>query len=349
MKYAPIKIATLNRSTHFIKLIESLKLNDWAIYTDIYIGLDFPPSKKYEEGWKKICDYLDQGDFSVFSSFNIIKRDINYGASKNAYDLAKRIFNKYDRCIVLQDDMEVSHNFIEYMDNCLDAFENDPSVIGVTAYSYPIKWECSKDATCMKQNFNASMWGTGFWRDKYFYMVKSFSEGILFEDYKSFIKKKQYKNMTDACLSEYIPAATSLYPQRFNLLYMMSDVSLRAYLAKADKFFISPIFSKTRNNGFDGSGLYCQDIAKDGKGTTSYTYDYSIQPIDNQKSFELKLNDESFLDINRIKLNNFDYRSPQQMKDTQRKLWLSRHLGLWAARLYYVFSTPYKFLLKIRH
>ena len=54
MKYAPILIPTMCRYNHFFRLIESLKVNTWAKYTDIYIGLDYPPSSKYEEGYKQI-------------------------------------------------------------------------------------------------------------------------------------------------------------------------------------------------------------------------------------------------------------------------------------------------------
>lgn len=68
MKYAPILIPTMCRYNHFFRLIESLKVNTWAKYTDIYIGLDYPPSSKYEEGYKQICEYLD-GDFSEFTRF----------------------------------------------------------------------------------------------------------------------------------------------------------------------------------------------------------------------------------------------------------------------------------------
>ena len=50
-KYAPVRISTLCRSAHFIRLIESLKRNMWAKYTEVYVGLDYPPNEKYLKGW----------------------------------------------------------------------------------------------------------------------------------------------------------------------------------------------------------------------------------------------------------------------------------------------------------
>ena len=47
MIYAPILIPTLCRAEHFIRCVESLKNNSWAKYTDVFIGLDYPPTEKY--------------------------------------------------------------------------------------------------------------------------------------------------------------------------------------------------------------------------------------------------------------------------------------------------------------
>ena len=74
MKYAPIIIPTLCRFEHFQRLIESLKCNSWAKYTDVYVGIDYPPIQRYRQGWQRICDYVDNGNFDEFASFNVVKR-----------------------------------------------------------------------------------------------------------------------------------------------------------------------------------------------------------------------------------------------------------------------------------
>lgn len=53
MNYAPVIIPTLNRYDHFIKCLESLEKCSGAEYTEVFVALDFPPSNKYIEGWKK--------------------------------------------------------------------------------------------------------------------------------------------------------------------------------------------------------------------------------------------------------------------------------------------------------
>lgn len=339
MIYAPVKITTLSRSKHFIRLVESLKRNGWAKYTDVYVGLDFPPSEKYRRGWEKICEYIDGNDFSAFASFNVIRRTENWGASRNSSDVTEYIRKKHDRWISLEDDLEVSPNFIEYMDKCLDYYEKDPNVILVSGYTYPVDWMKSNGATCMLQDFSASTWGRGYWSDKAPEIARYVVQGKMLEDVGKVIEHEIYKKMIDASLREYIHAA--VYPYGNKFMKTISDMGLRAYLPISGKYGVSPIVSKVRNHGFDGSGLYCQEISGEGDCLDARSYNYSEQPIDEQETFELVLNDESYLDENRERLNRFDSRTPSEMRETRFLIWLMVHVGVWAAKLYVLFAIPY--------
>ena len=63
-KFAPVIIPTLSRYEHFRKCFESLEKCTYAEETDVYVGLDYPPSEKYIEGWKKIDRYLQEKEKS---------------------------------------------------------------------------------------------------------------------------------------------------------------------------------------------------------------------------------------------------------------------------------------------
>ena len=104
---------------------------------------------KYRPGWKAICTYLDQSDFSVFKDFHVIRRKINFGAKNNSLDLTKLIYERFDRVISMEDDLEVSPNFLVYMNKCLEHYEKDEDVMAVCGYSYPIEWRVSKGANCI--------------------------------------------------------------------------------------------------------------------------------------------------------------------------------------------------------
>lgn len=113
--YAPMLIPTLCRDQHFMRCIESLKKNTWAKYTDVYIGLDYPPDEKYRDGYIKICEYLKSNDFSQFASFNVCKRNVNFGSEKNMAALRDSVETKFPYFIRTDDDAEFSPDFLEYI------------------------------------------------------------------------------------------------------------------------------------------------------------------------------------------------------------------------------------------
>ena len=344
MKYAPLFIPTLNRSNHFIRSIESLKKNSWAGFTHVYIGVDYPPSEKYIKGWTEICKYLENGDFSSFASFNVIKRQKNFGSINNYVDLRDFVLSKYDRYISSDDDCEFSPNFIEYMDKCLEQYEHDLDVVAVTGYSYPVKWNVSDDATCMKQNFNCSMWGTGFWKSKMNAYSDFIMSGQMLKDVGVVVKERRYEKMIDAAKSEYFPAATSWNPQRYSLMMRPTDLAMRSYLAVADKYVVSPVVSKVRNLGFDGSGEYCGNVTSEAHGEHADNYDYSNQPIDSNLTFEIVEDPILDLDVNLTILNEFDRRNNEQMRFTRFLIYMLSHFGVKITRVAHV---CYKMIEKV--
>lgn len=345
MIYAPIMIPTLCRSMQFIRQIESLKKNSWAKYTDVYIGLDYPPSPKYQKGWEEICEYLsDKRRFIAFASFTVFKRETNYGALRNALELRNEVLKRHDRWIRTDDDCEFSPNFIEYMDKCLEQYEYDPDVVAVTGYSYPVKWKVSGGATCMKQNFNCSMWGTGFWKSKMKSYYDFIMSGQMLKDVGVVVKDRRYEKMTDAAKSEYFPAATSWNPQRYSLMMRPTDLAMRSYLAVSDKYVIIPVISKARNLGFDGSGMYCGAITIETHGKHADNYDYSNQPIDSNLTFEIIEDPILDLDVNLTLLNEFDRRTNEQMRFTRFLIYMLSHFGVKITRVAHV---CYKMIEKV--
>lgn len=347
MIYAPICIPTLCRYKHFKRCIESLKQNSWAKFTDVYVGLDYPPCDKYKKGWEEICKYLDTGDFSVFNKFVCFKREKNYGSSRNARELYDYVIQRYDRWIRTDDDIEFSPNFLEYMDKCLEEYKDDPNIINVTGYSYPIKWKTSNGATCIKQNINVSMWGCGYWRHKEKWIRSYIMTFGSVKDSRTVLKHNKQDRMIDAAKREYIECIGT-WIRRNRFVGTRSDIGSRIYLAVADKYCISPTISKARNYGFDGSGMYCQNIESNKQfENIASTYNYPMQPIDTANSFEFIPDTLHDYEENRKRLNAFDYRSPEQMARTRHLLWLMKNVSITAARIYSLLCIPYDYTPKI--
>lgn len=327
MIYAPIYIPTLNRSEHFQKCIESLKANTWARYTDVYIALDYPPSEKYRAGYEKICGYLESGEFDCFKSFNVVKREKNYGAGINSKRMREFISGKYDRWIYAEDDIVFSPIFLEYMDKALEKYEIDETVLGVNGYSYPLTYKVNNvDANIIKQKFTFSMWGAGFWKDKYNKAVEILSSDYMYNCYPEMKKNGKIKQLIKGRYYDYMFHALTDSGRYFKVV---SDMSLGVYMSFNDLYVITPLKSKTRNAGFDGTGLCCQNIAKiDNK--TSLTYDYNSQEIDEGNDNEevcLIEDDETNLDENKNLFDAFLVTDIPMKRKVKILLFLEKILG----------------------
>ena len=131
--YYPITVTTLNRHEHFRRLVESLQRNTDADKTELVIGLDYPPSEKYREGYEKNRDYIPT--ISGFKKVTVFRTNHNLGPIKNAVRLREYIQNEgYDGHIGTEDDNDFSPCFIRYMNNAMNKYRDDSRIINVCAH-----------------------------------------------------------------------------------------------------------------------------------------------------------------------------------------------------------------------
>lgn len=308
-QYAPIYIPTLCRDRHFILGVESLKKNGWAKYTDVYIGLDYPAKETHWNGYRKICDYLENGDFSIFASFNVIKRTNNIGSLANIDTMRDLLMKKYNRWIMAEDDIEFAPVFLEYMNKCLDYYEDDPDVFAVNGYAYPVSYVHSEGSNVIKQYATVSEWGIGYWKKKYLKALHRIENGYLRKRFRYADRSGILESMVKSRRYDYINYALS---GNDDPLYThMADVSMGIYCNLTNKCVISPIISKTRNHGFDGTGLYCEKI-ENATGKHSMDLAYEKQSIDESKSIEIIPDQQESFEENIRILGAFLHEPPER-------------------------------------
>lgn len=261
--FAPVMIITLNRHAHLIRCIESLSACTHAGNTDLYIALDYPAEASHWKGYKIIEEYLPH--IKGFKSVNIIKRNINFGPQKNAVNLREEVLKKYDRMIFSEDDNEFAPNFLDYINKGLDKFENDPNVVAICGYNYPI-------VIPPKYTHNHyyckafSAWGYGRWRDKPMNYICTPNEmKVLLKDISYIKESLKYFQLTNIY---------TLLTENKKTKY--GDGAITISLLKNNQYCIFPTISKVRNHGRDGSGVHKSITKKD---------IYKNQIIDEDKQF----------------------------------------------------------------
>lgn len=266
MNYYPIYIPTLNRYEHLKRCIESLARNTHADKTELVIGLDYPPSDKYFEGYNKIKNYLPT--ISGFKKVTIIERTENYGPLRNNRALLDYVFSKYDAAIGTEDDNEFSPCFLDYMDRALEYFQHIPKVVSISGFIESRFYGESEKRIMYTHDNNA--WGLGLWKGK----VERFRSEEFYDIVSDL--RTMYK------IFRTNPSVCSLLIAMMSQGAYWGDVAWSVMNIVNDTCQLRPTFSLVKNWGYDGSGVHCATEDPD---------DSANQVISVEKVFPYDLND----------------------------------------------------------
>lgn len=247
MTYYPVGIPTLYRYEHFKRCVESLARNTHADKTELVIGLDYPPSEKYRDGYEKISEYVDT--IEGFAKVTIFRHKKNLGAIKNWEYVQNYIFENYDAAIMTEDDNEFSACVIDYINKGLMKYKETDCVTAICGYNYPVDMsECNSDTFLYHQY---SAWGVGLWKHKipdlsYTYAIKILKNPLL--------AYELYKNKS----SIFYQLVSMVYKNECwgDLLWVVNNVVNK-------KYCLFPKLSLSKNLGHDGSGVHCEAMNPD--------------------------------------------------------------------------------------
>lgn len=160
---APLALFVFNRAKTTKKVLNSLAKNKLIQKTNIYIFCDAPKFSKDNKEINKVRKLID--NFKNCKKKSVIIRDVNFGLKKNILEGLKFIFKKYEKVIVLEDDILTSKYFLTYMNEGLKKFKDIKKVASIHSYCYPIE---EKDN--LEDHFflrGADCWGWGTWKDRW--------------------------------------------------------------------------------------------------------------------------------------------------------------------------------------
>jgi hypothetical protein len=241
MEHSPILISVYSRLDHLRRCVNSLKSNPQSKYTDLYIVSDAAYREADIERVSRVRNYI--GEITGFRSVTAINRERNLGSFVSVKQAIDDLFRSYDRLIFLEDDNEVSVNFLKFLNDCLSFYEKDPSIISVSGYGYPVCVPKSYPYDIYRwKGFTA--WGVGLWKDRWHSIVWSLNDFA--EIMKSPQKRRELNNIAD-----------HLYPEmvkRFQKNTPIIDVIVSWNIYKTQRYSIFPVLSKVRNTGADGQG-----------------------------------------------------------------------------------------------
>jgi len=218
---APIVIFTYRRLIN--KIIKSLLDNELAKNSELYIFSDGSKDEKDLEDVTETRKYLQT--IEGFKNINIIESRNNKGLANSIVDGVSEVLNKYGKVIVLEDDLIVSKDFLEYMNNALNFYENNKNIWSISGYGP--KLPClEKYNDDLYLSVRGSSWGWATWKDRW---------DTIDWEVKDFDKLKQDKNLQN----------------KFNLggndMYKMLELQM---LGKIDSWAIRWCYSQFKYNQY---------------------------------------------------------------------------------------------------
>ncbi len=158
MTTAPIILFTYNRLSHTKRTVQALLDNKLSSESELFIFSDGPKNAGAEKAVAELRKYLYT--ITGFKQVHITEREKNYGLADNIIEGVTRILNIHNKAIIVEDDILVSPYFLQYMNDALEFYQNEPRVVCIHGYLYPIK-------ESLQENFflrGADCWGWATWK-----------------------------------------------------------------------------------------------------------------------------------------------------------------------------------------
>lgn len=160
MPLAPVTYFAFNRPRHTAQTLAALAANPGAAETDLRVFVDGPRSESEQALVAEVRRVVDATH--GFRSVRVEASATNQGLYCAITRGVSQVLDEAGRTIVLEDDILVSHCFLEYMNQALDRYEHDPRVGSIHAYAPSI--ENLPDYFFLR---GADCWGWATWKDRW--------------------------------------------------------------------------------------------------------------------------------------------------------------------------------------
>ncbi len=270
---APIILFVYNRPWHTKQTVEALQKNELASESELFIFADGPKDNANEEQHaeiKQIQDYIVT--ISGFKEVHIKKSTQNKGLANSIIEGVSAIINKYDKAIVIEDDIMTHPLFLRFMNDALDIYKNRDDIYMISGFSHKIRIPShyKKDVYLIPR---CCSWGWATWKDRWDkadWNINNYK--ILDLEDKGSIKR------FNRCGKDL-----------FEMLKMQKEGKIDSWAIRwqhcmylNNGYTLMPIISFAKNIGFDGSGTHCSKVStsntKHSESTNKNNYRLILPP-----------------------------------------------------------------------
>lgn len=243
-KLAPIVLFVFNRPEHTRRTLESLKKNPLAVESELFVYSDGPRSWKDDADVATVRAFIDTLD--GFKRITVYKRSTNCGLAGSVIAGVTDVIHQYGKAIVIEDDLQFSPYFLNYMNEALVRYKDDPRIFSVGGFSPPLEMP-EGYAGDSYLSYRCCTWGWATWWDRW--------DNVDWDikDFDSFINDQEMVerfNRGGEDMSQIL---------KLQMAGKISSWGIRWDYAhfKNDAYCFRPTYSIVGNMGNDGSGIHC--------------------------------------------------------------------------------------------
>jgi hypothetical protein len=269
---APIVLFAYNRPIHTQKVLDSLALCEESIQSDIYIYCDGAKDNVDEMGLKNIHQVRQiVNSENRFKKVVVTEQSKNKGLANSIIDGVTEVVNKYGKIIVIEDDLIVSKGFLNYMNQALLMYENEPKVGCIHAWNYFFTNIEDFESTFFLKG--ADCWGWATWKSSWelFNPDARFLLNQIVSNKQEFEFNRKNTHKFTQMLQDQIEGKVNSWAIRWH-----------ASLFCNDKYCLHPTKSLVNNIGFD-------DLA-----THTINLEIDQNPIDEIKLTKIKIEESTW-------------------------------------------------------
>jgi len=241
---APLALFVYNRPRHTRQTVEALLRNERASESDLIVFSDAERGPESAAAVQEVREFV--ASIAGFKSLRIVRRAANLGLAASIIDGVTAVCGEYGRAIVLEDDLVTAPYFLNYMNQALDLYENDPAVGSIHGYWYPVNREVPETFFLR----GASCWGWATWSRAW----QGFEP-----DGRKLLAELQLRKLTRSFDLDGAIAYTQMLKNQIAGKVDSWAIRWHASMFLANRLQLSPGRSLVANIGFDGTGTHRVD------------------------------------------------------------------------------------------
>ena len=161
MSLSPIVIFGFNRPEHMRRMLESLRNNPESKNSKIIFYIDGFDNEN-DELIKKTLEIVKE-DWG-FADKIVNFRDRNYGCKFNIIYGITEVFKDFESVIVLEDDLILGKNFLNFMNTSIEKYESSNKVWAISGWGHPQLVNLKNGSSFSSLT---SPWGWATWKSKW--------------------------------------------------------------------------------------------------------------------------------------------------------------------------------------